>query len=102
MKKYLLLLAVSGLFLTSCKKCKDCEYKIDWKITEGYTTAEITELDAQFELLYGMGYEEYYQDLYSSAFTSVNEEYCDDDLEAIEATTDENLPGYYRLYWDCK
>jgi len=84
------------------KKCKDCEYKIDWKITEGYSQSELDELDETYQLLYGMDYEEYYQDFYSSAFSSVNEEYCGDDLEEIEDMADVNVAGFYRIYWECK
>jgi len=102
MKRYFLLIALAGVLFTSCKKCKDCEYKIDWKITEGYTTAELAVLDAEYQLLFGMDYEEYYQDFYSSAFISVNEEYCGDDLEEIEDMADVNVAGFYKLYWECK
>ena len=100
MKKYLLLLAVSGLFLTSCKKCKDCEYKVEWKITDGFTSDELAVLDASYMAMYGMTYENYFQSLYAPVNSSA--EYCGDDLEAIEATADVNVAGYYRYYWDCK
>jgi hypothetical protein len=103
-KRILQIVAISFLAFgfTSCKKCKDCEYKIDWKITDGYSQEELDALDAQYQATFGMDYEEYYLDFYSSAFTSVNDEYCGDDLEEIEDMTDVNLAGYYRMYWECK
>jgi len=88
MKKYLLLLAVSGLFLTSCEKCKDCEIAID--LDNSYPLT-----DADCQASFGMNCEDYLTNAYSAA------EYCGDELEAIESTADVTGVGY-RVYWDCK
>ena len=90
MKKYLLLLAVSGLFLTSCEKCKDCEVKV-----EVFSTSAADNEACQ--LAFNMDCEAYYNSLYAGTAT----EYCGDDLDAAEATADVST-GDYRIYWDCK
>jgi len=99
MKKCFLLIALAGVLLTSCKKCKDCEYKVDWQITDGLSAEDLAMNNAQYQLLYGMDYEEYLQ---QGLFTPSSAEYCGDDLDAIEATADVNITGLYRFYWECK
>ena len=88
MKKYLLLITVSGLLFTSCEKCKDCEINID--LTSSYP---LTDSDCQSS--FGMNCEEYLTQGYTS------QEYCDDDLDAIEESAAVNGVGY-SVYWECK
>ena len=90
MKKYLLLIAVAGLFLTSCKKCKDCEIKVD-------VLSSSTLDDAACQEVYNMSCQDYYNSLYAGTAT----EYCGDELDAAEATADVSTSDY-RIYWDCK
>ena len=94
MKKYLLLLAVSGLFLTSCEKCKDCEYKMEWQFVNDASTDDLYQ---------SMGYantQDYYDQFYSNVLPA-SEEFCGDELEAVEGY-DQTIPGAYRIYIDCK
>ena len=87
MKKYFLLIALAGVLFTSCKKCKDCEIKID--LTSAYP---LTDSDCQ--ATFGMNCEDYLTQGYAS------EEYCGDELEAAEEV---NVTGIgYTVYWDCK
>ena len=90
MKKYFLLIAVAGLFFTSCKKCKDCTVKV-----EHLSTSILTDEDCQDA--FNMDCQEYYDGLYSVAAT----EYCGDELEAAEATAD-ITDANTRIYWDCQ
>ena len=73
---------------TSCKKCKDCEIKIN--LDSSYPLS-----DADCQETFGMDCEDYLTQGYTS------EEYCDDDLDAIESVSDVNGVGY-RVYWECK
>ena len=91
MKKYFLLIAVVGLCLTSCKKCKDCEVKVEVLSTSTLDDAACA-LMGDFATC-----QEYFDNLYAA--TAI--EYCDDDLDAVDgidlgSTTD------YRAYYDCK
>ena len=88
MKKYLLLIVLAGVFLTSCKKCKDCDIKVD--LTSAYP---LTNSDCQIN--FGMNCEDYLTQGYTS------EEYCGDDLEAIEEVAPVTGAGF-SVYWDCK
>ena len=88
MKKYLLLIVLAGVFLTSCKKCKDCDIKVD--LTSAYP---LTDSDCQDT--FGMNCEDYLTQGYTS------EEYCGDDLEAIEEVAPVTGAGF-SVYWDCK
>ncbi len=90
MKKFFLLIAVTGLFFTSCKKCKDCEVKV-----EVLSTSTLD--DDACEEAFGMNCQDYYDSMYSATAT----EFCGDDLEAAEATEDVTTVDY-RIYWDCK
>ncbi len=88
MKKCLLLIVLAGVFLTSCKKCKDCEIKID--LTSSYP---LTDSDCQ--ATFGMNCEDYLTQGYTAS------EYCDDELDAIEETPAVTGVGY-SVYWECK
>ena len=90
MKKYFLLIALAGLFFTSCEKCKDCEVKVEFLSTSALT-------DADCQLVYQMDCEAYFNSVYSATAT----EFCGDDLDAAEATADVTTTDY-RVYWDCK
>ena len=84
MKKYLLLIVLAGVFLTSCKKCKDCDIKVD--LTSAYP---LTDSDCQDA--FGMNCEDYLTQGYTS----------EDDLEAIEEVAPVTGAGF-SVYWDCK
>ena len=90
MKKYLLLIVLAGVFLTSCKKCKDCEVKV-----EVLSTSTLD--DAACQAAFQMDCQAYYNSLYAGTAT----EYCGDDLDAAEETADVSTVDY-RIYWDCK
>ena len=99
MKKYFLLIAVVGLCLTSCKKCKDCEVKVEVLSTSTLTDADCA---ATSSAMGGSATtcQEYYDALLSSSLAPATE-YCGDELEAAEATADVTTTEY-RVYWDCK
>ena len=90
MKKYLLLIALGGVLLTSCEKCKDCEVKVEF-----LSTSTLSNADCQ--LIYGMDCEAYFNSIYAASA----QEFCGDDLEAAEETADVTT-GDVRVYWDCK
>ncbi|MAW21227.1 MAG: hypothetical protein CMD16_02385 [Flavobacteriales bacterium] len=89
-KRILQVLAISFLAFgfTSCKKCKDCEIKVDLTSSYGLT-------DADCQATFGMNCEDYLTQGYDS------QEYCGDDLEAIEETDAVTGVGY-SVYWECK
>tara|TARA_B100001758_G_scaffold217676_1_gene204636 strand:- start:8082 stop:8378 length:297 start_codon:yes stop_codon:yes gene_type:complete len=98
MKKIILqtlAIAFLAITFTSCEKCKDCEYKIEWTFIS----------DADTDALYqSMGYDDtqdYYNQLYSNVLPAA-EELCDDELEEAESAADVTVPGAYRIYIDCK
>ena len=90
MKKYFLLIALAGLFFTSCEKCKDCEVKV-----EVLSTSSLD--DDACEAAFNMSCQDYYNSIYAGTAT----EHCWDELEAAEATADVSTIDY-RIYWDCK
>jgi|TARA_B110001469_G_scaffold68656_1_gene65375 hypothetical protein len=90
MKKYLLLIVLAGVFLTSCKKCKDCEVKVEF-----LSTSSLTNSDCQ--LVYGMDCQAYF----NSVYAATSAEFCGDDLDAAEETADVTTADT-RVYWDCK
>tara|TARA_B100000795_G_scaffold240440_1_gene202620 strand:- start:57 stop:353 length:297 start_codon:yes stop_codon:yes gene_type:complete len=98
MKKVFLLIAVSGMMFTSCKKCKDCEQK--YEFINGALGADFQQLAED------LGYATYEE--YMNAQIQVsNNEYCDDDLDQIEdfeVKSDMDFDGTfdYRVYYDCK
>ena len=95
-KRILQILAISFLAFgfTSCKKCKDCEYKVEWTFGS----------DADTDALYqSMGYDDtqdYYNQMYSNLLPAADE-FCDDELDDVE-DYEEVVPGMYRFYTDCK
>ena len=96
MKKIFLLIVLAGALLTSCKKCKDCEVKVEVLSTSSMDDAACA---AASQATGGTATtcQEYFDDLYS--VTAV--EYCGDELEAAEETADVTTTDY-RVYWDCK
>ena len=97
MKKVFLLIAVTGMMLTSCKKCKDCEMK--YEMING---AGMSEFD---ELVQSMGYSD--MNAYMSAQSGGSAEMCSDDLTTAESYNlemDIDMDGTkdYRMYYDCK
>ncbi|MFT4903119.1 MAG: hypothetical protein ACI84S_000824 [Thalassomonas sp.] len=88
MKILPILAVVLAMGFTSCKKCKDCEIKVD--LTSAYP---LTNSDCQIN--FGMNCEDYLTQGYTS------EEYCGDDLEAIEEVAPVTGAGF-SVYWDCK
>ena len=96
-KLFLLTLTI-GLVFTSCKKCEDCE--MEYEMINGATTAE---LDAGVSLLGYASWDAYF----NATLKQSGGEYCGDDLEDVEAISEEtdlNADGTndFRVYWDCK
>ena len=97
MKKYFLLIAVVGLCLTSCKKCKDCTVKVEILST---STMDDAMCEAASTAAGGSATtcEGYFNDVYAAGAA----EYCDDDLDAVDGL-DLGTDGInYRAYYDCQ
>ena len=96
--KTFLLISTCLLFI-ACENCKTCEYTITWNWSEGMTATEIADSDAVYVT---MGYADT-QDYYDSLYPAIaGEEYCDDELDIIEATADIDVAGVYSAGYTCE